>query len=347
MKLKNRIDSFSKLGVVLRNALDGIPGRYTNELNSLISNQQARNPWFTPENVRMALRSVANELTDQNLEKWTASYKIPDSPHYPLNVGVIMAGNIPLVGFHDFISVLITGNRVIAKPSSRDEDLISFVGKLLSEINPGFSDRMEFRRNNLSEFDIVIATGSNNSSRYFEYYFGRYPHIIRKNRNSAAVIEGNETDEELKLLGVDVFSYFGLGCRNISKLFVPSGFDIQKLADLWSSYSSLLNHNKYGNNYDFNKALFLVNRESFTDLGFILLKMSDDLFSPVAVLNYKYYSSLDEVEKAIKLDSDRIQCISGRKYTPFGMSQSPKLWDYADGIDTVEFLLKKNRSGIL
>jgi hypothetical protein len=295
----------------------------------------------------MAVRCVAEELTTENLKEWTSRYTIPDHPENVLNAGVIMAGNIPLVGFHDFISVLITGNRIIAKPSTRDEDLISFISKLLIEINPEFNDRIEFRKGYLSDFNLVIATGSNNSSRYFEYYFGKYPHIIRKNRNSVAILEGDETDKELKMLGTDVFSYFGLGCRNISKIFIPSGFDIEKLAAAWSSFSSLPDHTKYANNYDFYKAVFLVNKESFKDLGFLLLKESADLFSPVAVLNYEYYSSIDEVRTGTELERDKIQCIIGRKYLQFGTSQSPKLWDYADGIDTVEFLLKKNGSGIL
>lgn len=347
MTLKQRIISFSELGSLLRNALDGKPGKVTSDLEALIFGQQFRNPWFTPDNVRRAVRAIADELIPENLRKWTDAYNIPDYVTDPLNVGVIMAGNIPLVGFHDFISVLITGNKIIAKPSSKDEDLISFTGKLLSKIDPQFTDRMEFQSGQLKSFEAVIATGSNNSSRYFEYYFGKYPCIIRKNRNSIAVIEGDETEEELSLLGDDIFSYFGLGCRNVSKLLVPSGYDINNLTRSWSSYSGLIDHQKYANNYDYHKAVFLVNKNSFVDTGFILLKENRDLTSPVAVLNFEYYNSLGDVEEVIKTGSDRIQCVISRKHIPFGMSQSPKLWDYADGIDTIEFLLKKNRPMIL
>lgn len=347
MTLIERINSFSELGTILRDALDGKPAIHSEELISLINNQQFKNPWFTPENVRLALRSIANELTPESLCIWTSEYEIPDTVPDSLNVGVIMAGNIPLVGFHDFISVLITGNRIIAKPSSKDEDLIAFTGKLLSEINPGFANMMEFRTGLLSGFDAVIATGSNNSSRYFEYYFGRYPHIIRKNRNSLAVIEGTENEQELRDLGKDIFSYFGLGCRNVSKIFIPSGFDIFSLKNFWAEYSCVMEHNKYANNYDYHKAIYMVNRELFTDYDFLLLRKSSELASPVAVLNYENYNSLEKLDAGISSEKERIQCVTGHRYTPFGMSQAPKLWDYADGIDTVEFLLKKNSSGIL
>lgn len=347
MTLKERIDAFSELGILMRDALDGKPGNHAEELAGIIARQQFRNQWFTPEYVRLAISSIANELTTGNLEKWTSAYRMPESPEVPLKVAVIMAGNIPLVGFHDFLSVLITGNTILAKLSSKDEELITALGTILAKINPGFGGRISFVKDRLSGFDAVIATGSNNSSRYFEFYFGKYPHIIRKSRNSLAVIKGNETGEELTLLGRDIFSYFGLGCRSISKVFLPRGYDIQALAGHWAEYSRLMDHSKYANNYDFHKAVYLINKELFIDTGFLLMKVSRDLASPVAVLNYEFYESLEKVDHLISSDRDRIQCITGHKYTPFGMSQSPKLWDYADGIDTVEFLLKKKCSVIL
>jgi hypothetical protein len=347
MTLKERIDAFSELGTILRDALDGKPGNNNEDLAGIINRQQYRNPWFTPENVTMALKAIARELTQENLRKWTAPYNIPDHITDPLKAGVVMAGNIPLAGFHDFITVLITGNKIIAKPSSKDEELIVLIARLLSVINPGFSTMIDFMSDQLSEFDVVIATGSNNSSRYFEYYFGKYPHIIRKNRNSIAIIEGTETDNEIKLLASDIFSYFGLGCRNVSKIYIPRGYDLDGLTDKWYSYSYLIDNTRYANNYDFHKAVFLVNREPFTDTGYLLLKENSDLVSPVSVLNYEYYNSLEEVNSGILLLKDRIQCITGRNHTPFGMSQSPKLWEYADDIDTLEFLLKKNHSVIL
>jgi hypothetical protein len=258
-----------------------------------------------------------------------------------------MAGNIPLVGFHDFISVLITGNNIIAKTSSKDSDLISFVSEILCDINPGFTEKIKFSEDVLSGFDTVIATGSDNSSRYFEYYFGKYPSIIRKNRKSVAIIDGSESEKELAFLGTDIFSYFGLGCRNISKLFVPGDYDFTRMIKAWSIYADVIKHRGYANNYDFSKAVYLVNREKFTDAGFLLFKENQGLASPVAVLYYEYYNSLDEAEKSAENIKEKLQCICGRNHIPFGKAQAPYLWDYADGIDTIEFLLKKNNAGIL
>jgi hypothetical protein len=221
------------------------------------------------------------------------------------------------------------------------------MGEVLSRINPGFRDKMTFTDSLLKGFDTVIATGSNNSSRYFEYYFGKYPNIIRKNRNSIAVIEGNETESELAALGSDIFSYFGLGCRNVSKIYVPEGYEYENLALNWAKYSAIINHNKYANNFDYNKAIYLVNKVEFFDTGYLLLKKSPGISSPVAVLHIEYYKSLNEVHSLVEKMKEQIQCIVGRNDVPFGMAQSPSLWDYADGIDTLEFLLKKNLPGIL
>ena len=200
--------------------------KISEQFDSLIDKQQKVNPWFTPENVRTALKAIADELTEENLIKWTNAYPELKENINPLKAGVIMAGNIPLAGFHDFLSVLISGNNLIAKTSSKDSELIVQISEILCSINPGFRDKIEFTEGTLSNFDAVIATGSDNSSRYFDYYFGKYPNIIRKNRNSIAIIEGDETDDELEGLGTDIFSYFGLGCRNVSKIYLPKGFDI-------------------------------------------------------------------------------------------------------------------------
>ena len=272
MTLKERIESFSELGEILGNSLAGKASRFTSAINDLINNQQYQNPWFTPENVRLAIKSIANELTRANLLEWTGRYPELGTLTERGSTGVIMAGNIPLVGFHDFLTVLISGSRLIAKTSSKDPGLIAFIADLLKEINPGFTNKILITDGLMKGFDSVIATGSNNSSRYFEYYFGRYPHIIRKNRNSVAVIEGSETDTELKNLGTDVFSYFGLGCRNVSKIFIPEGYNLSGLIENWQEFEYLINHNKYSNNYDFNKAVYLVNKESFMDTGYLLLK---------------------------------------------------------------------------
>jgi hypothetical protein len=347
MILTERIESFSELGETLRNCIENKTSRYSSDLEKIINNQQFKNPWFTPENVRMAVKVISDELTYENLTRWTNMYPALYSANSPVNVGVIMAGNIPLVGFHDFLSVLISGNNIIAKTSSQDPELIVFLGNILSRINPDFRDKMTFTDGLLKGFDAVIATGSNNSSRYFEYYFGKYPHIFRKNRNSIAVIEGEETENELAGLGSDILSYFGLGCRNVSKIYIPEGYKYENMVSNWTKFSSIINHNKYANNYDYNKAIYLVNKEEFFDTGYLLLKNSVSFSSPVAVLYFEFYRSLNEVHSHIRKISEQIQCIVSRNYVPFGMAQSPRLWDFADGIDTIDFLLKKNIPGIL
>jgi hypothetical protein len=348
MTLEERIKTFSLLGEILRDALTVGNGRdHSLQLTTIIDNQHLNNPWFTPENVRQALLSIAELLTEDKLTKWTSAYPQLKDQQKAVKVGVIMAGNIPLVGFHDFLSVLISGNNIIAKTSSKDSELIVFIGSILCDINSEFRKNIEFTENTLSGLDAVIATGSNNSSRYFEYYFGKYPNIIRKNRNSVAVIEGNESPQELEALGTDIFSYFGLGCRNVSKLYIPEGYDIKALAANWDSFSGLINNNKYANNYDFNKAVYIVNKDPFHDTGYLLLKEDEKLSSPVSVLHYSYYKSEYALKHNLVKLSEQIQCIVGKKYIPFGKAQSPDLWDYADGKDTIEFLLKKNIAGIL
>ncbi len=346
MNLQERIDAFAELGEVLRNYLSGNENESVSGLTSLINSQYLANPWFTPDNVTFAISAIANELTTENLLKWTNAYPQLQAEVKPLRVGVIMAGNIPLVGFHDFISVLISGNHLKAKTSSKDSSLIIKLSEILCSINPGFRQKIEFTPDHLKDFDVVIATGSNNSSRYFEYYFGRYPNIIRRNRNSIAIIEGGETKTEMERLGSDIFLYFGLGCRNVSKIFIPAGFDISTLTRNWEQFSGVVRHNKYANNYDFNKALFLVNKEKYSDTGFLLLKEDKNLSSPVGVLNYEYYDSPGALQKETDLLKDKIQCVAGRRFMPFGEAQSPHLWEYADGVDTIEFLSKKNKAGI-
>ncbi|MBP7038005.1 MAG: aldehyde dehydrogenase [Bacteroidales bacterium] len=342
MTLAERIESFTELGQIIRDSLGGKKGKYGENLEKLIQNQQFRNGWFTPRNVEFALRTVAEALSYNTLLKWTERYPALEEQSQPRNVAVIMAGNIPLVGFHDFLSVLISGNRIIVRTSSKDPDLIVFIGDILGDINPSFRERIIFTDGLLKEFDAVIATGSDNSSRYFEYYFGKYPHIIRRNRNSIGIIEGNETGAELSGLGDDIFLYFGLGCRSVSKIWVPKGYDVKALAESWSEYAYLINHNKYANNYDYNKAILIVNRDKYIDTGFLLCRDDSRLASPVSVLHYEYYNSTDAVIRETELLRDSIQCIAGRNHTPFGRTQMPELWDYADGVDTLEFLLKKN-----
>jgi hypothetical protein len=353
MNLDERIKSFALLGESLRNSLDGSlvrdegADRDCSLLNALIESQHKLNLWFTPENVRAAVTAVANELTEQNLIKWTDAYPRLNDHINPLRVGVIMAGNIPLAGFHDFICVLITGNKLIAKPSSKDEELIVYISNLLCKINPGFRELIDFTKGTLVNFNSVIASGSDNSSRYFDYYFGRYPNIIRKSRNSIAIIEGVETNAELESLGIDIFSYFGLGCRNVSKIYIPEGYDLKSILLHWGAFKEVISNSKYANNYDFNKAVYLVNKDVFYDAGFLLLKEEKKIASPVSVLYFEQYESLDSVKQQTEFQKEKIQCVVGKQYIPFGKAQSPHLWDYADGIDTIEFLLKKKSAGIL
>jgi hypothetical protein len=257
-----------------------------------------------------------------------------------------MAGNIPLAGFHDFISVLMTGNNLVAKTSSKDAELIVYIGEILCSINQEYSKKIRFTDGFLTGFDAIIATGSDNSSRYFEYYFGKYPHIIRKNRNSIAIIDGSESDKQLEDLGSDIFSYFGLGCRNVSKVYLPSDYDFHTMIKNWDRYKDVINNSKYANNYEYNMAVYLVNKEKFLDTGYLLLKESTNLSSPVSVLFYEFYNSAESVIEQVNLLGDKVQCVTGNKYIPFGKAQFPKLWNYADNTDTIEFLLKKNLSGI-
>jgi hypothetical protein len=347
MKLEERISAFSYLGETLRDAIAGRQTKYASRIDELIENQHLNNPWFTPDNVRMAVSAIAEELTSGNLNRWCNAYPGLDMEIKPLNVGVVMAGNIPLAGFHDFLSVLISGNRIIAKTSSKDPDLINLISEILVSADPEFKSLISITDENLTGFDVVIATGSDNSSRYFEYYFGKYPHIIRNNRNSVAIIDGKENDYELEALGTDIFSYFGLGCRNVSRLFLPAGYDLSVLTRCWNSYSGLVQHKKYASNYDFSKAVFIVNREKFTDTGYLLMKEHNSISSPVAVLHYGFYKTPEEFKIHTVQLKDKIQCIIGHDYIPFGKAQMPALWDYADGIDTIDFLLKKNSTGIL
>jgi hypothetical protein len=347
MTLKERIKAFSELGHVLRISAERGSSAYTHHLEKVINNQQFNNPWFTPDNVRMAIKAIAMELTEKNLKKWTDKYPDLEGKGKRGSVAVVMAGNIPLAGFHDYLSVLISGFDLMAKTSSKDPELIVVVHKILSEINTEFSQKVTFAEGPISGFDYVIATGSDNSSRYFEYYFGKYPHIIRKNRNSIALIEGDETDHDLKMLGSDVFSYFGLGCRNVSKIYIPEEYDLSRIISIWKDYSKMTDHHKYANNYDFNKAVYLVNQDKFIDTGFLLMKQDKEISSPVAVLYFEYYKSFESVLRKTESMKDKIQCIVNKRSVPFGEAQMPHLWDYADGVDTLEFLLKKNYAGII
>ena len=186
--------------------------------------------------------------------------------------------------------------------------------------------------------DAYIATGSNNSSRYFEQYFGKYPHIIRKNRSSAAILTGKESAVELQKLSDDIHLYFGLGCRNVTKIFVPEGYDFVPLLAAFDTYKYFEDHHKYKNNYDYQLSILLLNNQFYMTNGSTLLTKNSSMFSPISQLYYETYSSSNEVESTLK-NNPELQCLVGTHYIPFGQAQAPGLFDYADGVDTVQFLL--------
>jgi hypothetical protein len=315
------------------------------ELTQLINTEHIYNAWFTPESVTSAVTSIGKMLNVSDLSMWLNKYDLSKS-RSPKKVGLILAGNIPLVGFHDVLCVLVTGNHALIKASIQDARLIKQVLKMLVAIDNSFADKFSFVER-LVDFDAVIATGSNNSSRYFDYYFGKVPNIIRKNRNSVTVITGNETKEQLYKLGHDIFDYFGLGCRNVSKLFIPKGYDLATFFEAIEPYHDIINHNKYSNNYGYNRSIYLVGSEKHLDNNFLILREDEGLSSPLAVLFYSYYDDIKRVEHLINNQAENIQCVVTTaplqvksQVVDFGQSQQPKLWDYADGIDTMDFLLK-------
>ena len=337
-----RIRAFAALGEVMRDGAKGVSSGHAGRFAGLTETLQLTNPWFTPGNVRLALSSLGDTLTEPNLRRWLSAYPELQEERQPVTVGVVMAGNIPLVGFHDLLCVLITGNRLQAKLSTKDELLMKAVTETLTSIEPSFGNCIGLTSERLTGFDMIIATGSNNTSRYFEYYFRNIPSIIRRNRNSIAILDGTETPGELELLGDDIFSYFGLGCRNVSKIYLPHGYDVTGLFKHWNRYESLRSHQKYSVNYDHNKAVMMVNRESFTDGGFVMLKESSSVTPPMAVLHYGFYDDGEAPENGPDSSEMSLQCVTGHGRLPFGKSQQPELWDYADNIDTVSFVLKKS-----
>ncbi|MCH2215486.1 MAG: acyl-CoA reductase [Flavobacteriales bacterium] len=299
---------------------------------------QSLNPWFTEKNIDRAIEGLAEMTRPKASRAWIGNYET--SKKQELKIGLILAGNIPLVGFHDILSVLVAGHKAKVKLSGQDRLLLPLIFKFWSESIGADKSQIEWLTDRkLKGFDAVIATGSNNTSRYFEYYFGKYPHIIRKNRNSVAVLTGNESEEEMKLLGEDIFSYFGLGCRNVAKLFVKDDFDMDRFFKSIYEYSPVINHNKYANNYDYYKALWLMNQEDLLDNGFLLVRHSEAMSSPIGTVFYERYSDESLLGSRLKNEKERIQCVVSSEKVPFGKSQKPELWDYADGVDTMEFLL--------
>lgn len=328
---RQRISALTQLGDILK--------KPDAELSLLINSSQQHNAWFTPENTAKAIAAIAGMLNSKDLDSWIED---KDSAYTPLNIGLVLAGNIPLVGFHDILSVLGSGNRALIKLSSQDKKLTPFILSKLTEIEPGFEELISYVEK-LTDYDAIIATGSNNTSRYFEYYFSKVPHIIRKNRNSIALLTGNENSEDLKALGNDIFDYFGLGCRNVSKIYVPKGYNFNHFFESIKEFNYVINHHKYNNNYDYNKSIFLVNMDKHLDNGFLLLKEDHRLASPLAVIYFEEYDNIQNLEQKLQTIEDQIQCIISNaelniKTYDFGKSQQPGLQDYADGIDIMRFL---------
>jgi len=347
---EQRIQAFVKLGEFLRayvsykadETADARELSSFSRLDDIVNTAGHKNGWFTEDNLLFAFAAWGKVLTLEGINDWLASYTIKKNPSK--QVAIIMAGNIPLVGFHDLLAVVLTGNSAIIKLSSNDTAFLPFFIDLLETYEPDLKGSMIITKGTLSEFDAVIATGSNNTSRYFEYYFGHKPNIIRKNRNSVAILTGSESEEQLNALGEDIFRYFGLGCRSVSKLFVPQGYNFDLFFKAIEPYSFLKDHHKYHNNYDYNKAVYLMSEFPFLDNNFFMLKEDERYASPIGTVFYEQYTSLESLIAKLEKDKDQLQCIVSQgimsNEISFGNTQAPLLSDYADGVDTVEFLLK-------
>lgn len=293
-----------------------------------------KNGWFTPESIRLAAENIARSfLQPEALREWASRYKLPETPR---TVGIVMAGNIPLVGFHDFLCGFIAGHALQIKLSSKDEVLLPHLAGHLRSLDEAEMARIQFVER-LQGCDAFIATGSNNSARYFEQYFGNRPHLIRQSRTSVAVLDGSETTEELAALSRDVFDYFGLGCRNITQVFLPEGYDLARILDALQGEAHITQHHKFRNNYDYHLALYLLNRVPYLVSDNLILVENEIPFSAVAVLHYQFYTNRAALLERLRTD-DRIQAIVGHGETPFGGAQTPALCDYADGVDTMAFL---------
>lgn len=348
-KLNTRILAFSQLGdflsqfttkgIIKNNA---IPHNdlFFDAFKMQVERAYEFNGWFTLENVLFSCEGWSNTLNKSNLELFTSNHNLNDNSSK--NIAIIMAGNIPLVGFHDFLSVLISGHSVIVKQSSNDKHLLPILAKYLQYVSDEFRNKIKFTEEKLDGFDAVIATGSSNTARYFDYYFGKYPSIIRENRNSVAVLTGHETEEQLSALSDDIFTYFGLGCRSVSKIFVPQDYNFDKLFNAVFKYKDIINNARYANNYDYNKAVYLMSLFDLLENGFLMLKEDKSYSSPISSLFYEKYDDLKALKTQLEIDKNKIQCVVANNFInteiKFGETQKPKLTDFADGVNTLEFL---------
>ncbi|MEM6687508.1 MAG: acyl-CoA reductase [Bacteroidota bacterium] len=349
MALAERINAFVKLGNFLSQFATANPTPnpdvafneiFFDGMKHQLKLTQEHNGWFTKENICFAIKNWAKALQLQPLQEWTANYDLENNTQK--KVAIVTAGNIPLVGFHDFLSALLAGHDVLVKQSSNDKHLLPYLAKYLEYVEPSFKGSIVFTDEKLADFDAVIATGSNNTARYFEYYFKDKPNIIRKNRNSVAILSGNETKEQLIGLSNDIFTYFGLGCRSVSKLFVPKGYDFQDFFGGMYGQSDIMNNAKYANNYDYNKAVYLMSLFDILENGFLMIKEDAQYASPIATVFYEYYDDVALLQAKLKADADDIQCVVAdmklENEIAFGQTQHPELYDYADGVDTLQFL---------
>ncbi len=349
MNLSARIECLSFVGEVLRAYLQQISvdtfTSYYLWLSKAIEQAEAHNPWFTKDNVYFALNYWAQNLTESNLKQWLSAYNIEQSTLRKQNVLIVAAGNIPLVSFHDVISVYLVGHKAIVKLSSKDKHLLTCIVNILNHQYPETADYFLLTEERVPSFDAVIATGSNQSLPYFESYFGKKPHIFRGHRNAVAILTGNECPLELQLLGDDVFRYFGLGCRNVSKIFVPEGYSFDLLIKAFKKWEHVFYHHYYLSNYEYQKTIYLLNKEEFIDGGFFMLKHSDEISSPIGVIFYEYFSELRILATKISAWLSQIQCVVSKqnndiKSIAFGTSQVPRLCDYADNVDVINFLIQ-------
>ena len=369
MLLEKLIIAFARLGNTLRE----YPSTKESILEKAIKNANKHNGWFTNENILLSIHSIGEMLREDKIRKWISAYNFPTHNSTLHTVGVIMAGNIPLVGFHDFLCVLMSGHNFVGKLSSDDEHLLPAIADILIKLEPEFKEKITFtptlllspslpkRERDTREsppfrggfrrgVDAFITTGSNNSARYFEHYFGKHPHIIRRNRNSIAILNGNENEEDLKNLGKDIFQYFGMGCRNVSKIYIPQNYNLDTFFSAIVDFGDVINHNKYYNNHRYYHSIYLLNRENFLDNNFLMLQESPSeiIASPVATLYYERYNDLNDLFEKLFIVKDQIQCIAynhtissplDKLRVSYGQTQSPEVWEYADGVDTMEFLL--------
>ena len=354
MNLQSKINALAQLGDYLNDFVNNkqhlsspnLFNQFYDKTTQIVALAERKNPWFTKRNILFALNYWASQLHKSNLETWLNYYQIIEN-NSPKKIGVIMAGNIPMVGFHDLLCVYLSNHIFHGKLSSDDQVLIPHLIEILFVIEPSASQQIFFSEQFLKNMDAYIGTGSNNSSRYFDYYFREKPSIIRSNRNGAAILSGNESKEDFEKLGEDIFQYFGLGCRNVSKLFVPETYNFKYFFEGIYDYHNHINHNKYVNNYEYNRTVYLMGNEKLLDNNFLILKEDKRFSSPIAVLFYETYKDIDSLNHYLKENESLLQCIVSNNSNivnaiPFGKSQKPALHEYADGVDTLNFLISLN-----